>query len=140
MKKTDKRQREQENTWIGLTVALLRGGAVAVGVAILLLLVCAAAVSARWLGQQAMERCVVLSCVTASLIGSAVSVWKHREQALPLGLATGGMQFLLLLFLGILLYENAPVLQRVPGILCACLCGGAMAGILGRKTKKKRRR
>ena len=125
---------------MGVTGALAKGSAAALALTLMLLMGCAAAVSARWLGQQAMERCVVMVCIVGSLVGAAVAMRREREWAMALGLGTGGMLFLLLLALGILLYESAPVLEGVPGIFCACLCGGAMAGILGRKTKKKRRR
>lgn len=140
MKKADKRQREKGSAWPDAAGALLRGSAVAAGMSLLLLLGCAAAISAQWFGQQAMERCVVLSCIAASLVGAAVSVRNFREQAMLLGVGTGMIQFLLLLLLGLLLYDGSPNWPRVPSILCACLCGGIMAGILGRKTKKKRRR
>jgi hypothetical protein len=53
---------------------------------------------------------------------------------------TGLAQFLILLMLGALLYQDAPVSGEVPEILLACLCGGGMAGILGQSKKGKRRR
>ena len=140
MKKGGKRQEEKGGAWMGAAGELAKGSAVALGLALLLLMGCAAAVSAQWFGQQAMERCAVVVCITGALVGAAVSMRRNREWAMVLGLGTGGMLFLLLLSMGVLLYENAPVLEHMPSILCACLCGGAMAGILGRKPKKKRRR
>ena len=141
MKKTaGKRQEEQGSAWMGVMGSLLKGGLLALAVTLALLLLCAAAVSARWMSQAAMERCVVAVCVLGATVGGALSMRRHREAALVLGVGTGLMLFLLLLSAGILFYEEAPVVQSIPGILCACLCGGGIAGILGRKTKKKRRR
>ena len=140
MKKSAKRQEEKGSAWMGVTGALVKGSAAALCLTLLLLLGCAAAVSVQWLGQQAMDRCVVMSCIAGALVGAAISMRNAREWAMPLGLGTGMALFLLLLSMGILLYENSPVLDSVPGVFCACLCGGAMAGILGRKTKKTRRR
>ena len=141
MKKTaGKRQEEQGNAWMGVMGSLLKGGLLALAVTLALLLLCAWAVSVRWLNQAAMERCTVAVCVLGAVVGGAVAMRRHREIALLLGVGTGGMLFLFLLSAGVLLYEEAPVVNGIPGILCACLCGGGIAGILGRKTKKKRRR
>ena len=140
MKKGGKRQEEKGSAWVNVSGALAKGSAVALGLVLLILMGCAAAVSFRWIGQQGMERCAVLACVVGSLAGASVSMRHNREWAMALGIGTGGILFLLLLALGVLLYENAPVTSGIPGIFCACLCGGAMAGILGRKAKKKRRR
>lgn len=141
MKKTaGKRQEEQVNPWMGLMCALFKGGVLAFAVTLIILFLCAAAVSARWMSQTAMERAVIAVCVLGSLAGAAMAVRHDRELALVLGVGTGAMLFLLLLSAGVLLFEEAPVAQSGLGILCACLCGGGCAGILGRKTKKKRRR
>ena len=140
MPKNGKRQEGKNSSWMEIAVGLTKGCAVALGTTILLLFGCAAAVSARWLGQQTMERCVVMACVIGALVGAAVAMQNHRDWAMPLGIGTGGGLFLLLLTAGILFYENAPIPSGMTGIFCACLCGGGITGILGRKTKKKRRR
>ncbi len=140
MKKRGKRQEEQGSGWMEWMSSLLKGSVLALTVALFLLFGCSAAVSGGWLTQASMERAVLAVCVAGSLLGGVVSMRRRRELALPLGIGTGAAMFLMLLGFGALLFEDAPDLNRVPTILCACLCGGAMAGILGRKTKKKRRR
>ena len=60
--------------------------------------------------------------------------------ALRVGPGGGAVLFLLLLTAGLLVYDGATVANGGLGILCACLCGGAIPGILGRKPRKKRRR
>ncbi len=140
MKKSGKRQEEPGSAWMAVATALLQGGVLALAVTLLALFGCAAAVSAGVMGQGTMGRAAIAVCVLGALAGSAVSMRRRRELALPLGLGTGAVQFALLLAAGVLLYEDAPDLGSVPPVLCACLCGGACGGILGRKTKKKRRR
>ncbi len=140
MKKGGKRLEEKGSGLTAVAGSLAKGATVALGAALLLLMGCAAAVSAQWLGQQTMEGCMVMACILGALAGGFVAMSGHREWAMALGPGTGGMLFLMLLALGMLLYENAPILERVPSICSACLCGGTMAGILGRKSKKKRRR
>ena len=52
----------------------------------------------------------------------------------------GMVLFLLLITAGLIVYEGASIANGGAGILCACLCGGAIPGLLARKPKKKRRR
>ena len=57
--------------------------------------------------------------------------------------ATGGVLFLLLLTVGVLLFDAHSVEQGGIGLACGCLCGGAAAGLLGsgkKKSVKKKRR
>lgn len=140
MKKGGKRQDGQGGVWGGVLCALAKGSAAALLMTLLLLFGCSAAVSAQWLGQHSARQCVILTCVLGALGGSVVAMRNRREWAMGLGLGTGGALFLMLMSIGILLYESAPVPELVPENLFACLCGGAVAGILGRKPKKKRRR
>ena len=140
MPKKGKRQGKETGGWSGIFLAVGKGSGVALGVTALLLFCCAAAVSLGWITQVAAERCCILSCVLGTLAGGAVSVVGGRTWALPVGAATGMVEFLVLILLGLLFFEGAPAGSEIPEILLSCLCGGGMAGILGRKTKGKRRR
>ena len=57
-----------------------------------------------------------------------------------MGAGVGAILFLVLLSAGLLLFEDASVSNGGVPILLSCLCGGAMAGILGSRPKKKRKR
>ena len=48
--------------------------------------------------------------------------------------------FLLLLTVGVLLFESMSLEAGGLGLLCGGLCGGAAAGLMGSKPKKKRRK
>lgn len=139
MKKTGRRQEESGNGWMGVMAALLKGSVLALAVTLLVLFLCSAAVSAQWLSQSAAGRGVEAACVLGALAGGRLGVRKQRELSLALGLGTGGALFLLLLCGGVLLYESAPVTERMLSILLACLCGGAIAGILGRRGRRGKR-
>ena len=48
----------------------------------------------------------------------------------------GAVLFLLLLTAGMLAYDSASLEQGGTAILCACLCGGALAGLLGGRRRR----
>ncbi len=139
-KREGKRVEEKKGTGSTLPMALGKGSMTAVLAMAVFLLAGAGAVSAGILGQEMMGRWGFLSCVAGGLAGGWVAVRKERRWALPLGLGTGGILFLLLLLTGLVFYEGSPAAEGMLPVLCACLCGGGMAGILGRKNKKKRKR
>lgn len=140
MPKKGKRQGRETEGWKELLLAVGKGSVIALGLTVVLLFGCAAAVWMGWISQRIGERCCVLSCVLGTLVGGMVSVKGGRSWALPVGLATGLAEFFVLALLGMLVYQNVPMSGEVPEILLSCLCGGGMAGILGRGRKGKRRR
>ena len=139
-KREGKRVGEKKGTESIVPMALGKGSVTAVLVMAAFLLAGAGAVSAGVLGQEMMTRWGLLSCVAGGLSGGWAAMRKERRWALPLGIGTGGILFLLLLLTGVVFYEGNPAAENMPPVLCACLCGGGMAGILGRKNKKKRKR
>lgn len=140
MKKRDKRQEEGGNAWLNATCEILKGGVLAGIITIVSLLVCAILVSMGVLPVSAMEGAVLAVCVLGTLIGGVYAVGRSGGRRLLAGLGVGAVLFLLLLTAGLIAYEGASIANGGLGILCACLCGGAIPGILGRKPKKKRRR
>ena len=138
-KREGKRVEEKKGGEAVLVKALLKGGLIAAAVLLFFLPVGAAGVSLGLLGQEMMERWGILSCVAGGLTGGWMAVREERRMALILGLGTGGILFGLLLLTGLVL-GGTPSGGRMLPVLCACLCGGGMAGILGRKGKKKKKR
>ena len=123
--------------------AVLIGGGVAFLVCLAVLLLSSVAIAQGFLsGGHRYQMCVV-GCVTGGLIGGVWAVRHAPARGLLVGLATGGVLFLLVLTLSLLLYDAMSFENGGLGILCGALCGGAAAGILagrGGKPKKKRRR
>lgn len=139
-KREGKRLEEKKGTGSVISVSLGKGSVTAVLVMASILLAGAGMISAGILGQEIMGQWGILSCVAGGLAGGWTAVRKERRWAIPLGLGTGGILFLLLLLTGLIFYEGSPSAEHMLPVLCACLCGGGMAGILGRKNKKKRKR
>ena len=140
MKKRDRRQEEGGAAWLGAMCEVLKGGALAGVVTILSLLLCAVLVSMGALPVSAMAGAVPAVCVLGTLVGGIYAVSRSGGHSVPAGIGVGAVLFLLLLTAGLIVYDGASVANGGAGILCACLCGGAIPGILGRKPKKKRRR
>ena len=140
MKNGDRRREDGGGSWLNAVCEILTGGVLAGVVTLLALLVCAILVSIGLLPVSAMEGGVLAVCALGALIGGIYAVRQSGTRPLAAGLGVGVVLFLLLLTAGLIAYEGASVANGGVSILCACLCGGAVPGILGRKPKKKRRR
>ena len=139
MKKREKGREDGGGLWFNAVCEVLKGGVLAGVVTILALLLCSVLVSMGVIPVEAMEGTVLAVCVLGTLVGGIYAV-RRSGAALAAGLGVGAVLFLLLLTAGLLAYGGASVANGGVSILCACLCGGAIPGILGRKPKKKRRR
>lgn len=140
MKKRERRSEESGNQWLNAVCEVLKGGVLAGVTTLLALLLCAVLVSAGVIPVSAMYGAVLSVCVMGSLVGGAYAVRRVHCRSLLGGLGAGAVLFLLLLTAGLIAFEGASVANGGAGILCACLCGGAIPGLLARNPKKKRRR
>ena len=144
-KKPRERRREgkpEEPGGLWLTVAreLLKGGVVAALAAVLALGVCALLISGGVIPEGAMDRAALAAGVLGALMGGLLAVRKVGRSTLLVGVGVGAILFLILLSAGLLLFEDTLVSNGGLSVLMSCLCGGAMAGILGSRPKKKRKR
>ena len=137
MRKTEE---EQGAKLVRFMSGLLVGGITSVVACIMFLLVCSIGISVGAIGEGQMYQLTVASCVFGSFLGGVVAVRKCGTAALPVGIAVGGIGFLLMLTAGVLLYGPEIGEGRGLGLLLGSLCGGAAAGLLGGKRKKRRRR
>ena len=139
MKKREKGREDGGGLWVNAVCEVLKGGVLAGVVTILALLLCSVLVSMGVIPVEAMEGTVLAVCVLGTLVGGIYAV-RRSGAALAAGLGVGAVLFLLLMTAGLIACEGASVANGGVSVLCACLCGGAIPGILGRKPKKKRRR
>ena len=140
MKKKERRPKEMGSQWLNAMCEVLKGGVLAGVASILALLLCAVLVSAGVLPVNGMYGAVLAACALGAFAGGIYAVRHVEGRSLLAGLGVGVVLFLLLLTAGFIVYQGASVANGGAGILCACLCGGAIPGLLGRKPKKKRRR
>lgn len=140
MSGTRKREQSQGTAWLNGMLEMLKGGVWGVGISLLVL---GAAACLVWLGllsNGAAGRAVVAACLAGGFVGGLIAVRKGKLAPLPEGLGTGVVLFLLLLTAGVVIYGALPGLQTGGVVAGACLCGGGLAGVLGRGGGKKRRK
>lgn len=140
MKKQERRQEKTGSLWVDPMCDLLKGSALAGISAILLLLLGAILISSGVLKERWIDGTVLTVCVFAALVGGLYAVKRIGKRTLLVGLGVGMVLFLLLLAAGVLAYGATSMGDSGTGVLCACVCGGGIAGILGSTPKKKRRR
>ena len=131
-----KKEEEQSAKLVRCGMGLLLGGGTALAVCLAFLLGASAAVSGGLAGEELMVQLTSVGCVLGAFAGGVLAVRRCGSRALPVGLATGAVLFLLLLTVGTLCYETASLESGGIGLLCGCLCGGAAAGLTGGGKKK----
>lgn len=119
---------------------VLLGGVVAFAVCLIVLTLCSVGISAGWIQEGLMYQLSVAGCVVGAFMGAVLAVRRCGARALIVGLSTGAVLFLLLLTGGVLFFEHMSLESGGLGLLCGALCGGALAGILGSKPHKKKRK
>ena len=122
-------------------LSALVGGCIVPAMAIVLLLLCAAMISAGMLGQTVGTSPVIGGCVRGGLSGGIFTGVRWGRRRLAAGLTAAAIGFLLLLLIRFVFFDAADAWWNAPGIPAGCLCGGAISGLLpgGKKKKKKRR-
>ena len=137
MRKTEE---DQGTRLVRAMTNILLGGVVALAVCLMFLFLCSIGISGGWLQEGLMYQMAVVSCVISGFAGAMTAVRRCGSRALIVGLAVGAVFFLLLLTVGVLLFESMSLEAGGLGLLCGGLCGGAAAGLMGSKPKKKRRK
>lgn len=132
---------EEQGVWaLRCMTQVLIGAAIAGAVSLLFLFVCALFISGGYLSQEHTGVLSVCACVLGSLVGGVTAVSRCKGRSLIVGLLTGAVLFLILLTVGLLVYKSVAIEEGGLPLGCGCLCGGAMAGLLGARPKKKRRK
>ena len=120
--------------------SILVGGIVSLGISIIILFLCSIGISSGWLNNQRMMQYTIGACVIGGFCGATFSVLRVRSKRLFVGLLASCIQFLLILSVGFLAFPAVSVAEHGAGIATGCLVGGVLAGFLGGKPKKKRRK
>ncbi len=135
-----KNEDEQGARLVRHVLDVLLGAGAALLVCFLFLLLASVGVSHGWLKEDLMYQLAVVGCVLGSFAGGALAVGRCGSRGLVVGVLVGIVFFLLLMTAGLLIYGSIAPEEGGLGLLSGSLCGGAAAGLLGRKPAKRKRR
>lgn len=130
---------DQGKKLIRYALGIVIGGVLALAVCLVLLLLASVGISLGWLGEENMYQITILGCVFGCFVGGLTAVRKCGARGLLVGLAVGGVYFLLLLTVGLLFFDTMTPEAGGIGLLCGSLCGGAAAGLLGGGQKRRKK-
>lgn len=137
---TRKREQPQGAVWLDGMLDLLKGGALGACAALVTLGVAACLIWSGLLANSRSGSAVVAACLLGGFAGGLLAIRRGTLAALPGGLGAGAVLFLLLLTAGTLVCDTLPALRSGGVVAGACLCGGGLAGVLGRSGGSKKRR
>lgn len=124
---------------VQMTTAAVLGGLLALGVALMVLLGGAIAVSNGILRDDVSPQITAAACVLGCLCGGLLSGMRWGSRYLLAGLAAGAVCYLLILAVGLLMSDGLELGLQALIELAGCLCGGGIAGVLGGRKKGKKR-
>lgn len=130
MRKNARETKREQAAWVGPMLELVKGGAIAVGSCVVILLITAALMYAGLLGRGTEENCVVAACLLGALIGGIYAVSRCGRAALPVGVGTGAVEWMILLSVGALFFGGVSGAGGLWSTAGGCLCGGLLAGVL----------
>lgn len=123
---------------VQMATGVALGGLLALGVELMILLLSALAVSNGVLKEDAAPQITAAACVIGCFCGGLLACARWKSRRLLGGLAVGAVCYLLILAVGLLMSDGIALNAQALIELAGCLCGGALAGMLGSRRKKKR--
>lgn len=135
-----KREDEHGAGVLSFMGCVLLAGVLALAVCIALLFLLSLLISSGHLSSAGLMRYTIAACAVSSFLGGLFAVSRYRVKVLLVGAGTGIVLFLLLLTAGFVLYTDVSLDNHGAGLFCAALLGGMLAGLIGGKQKKKRRK
>ena len=123
---------------VQMATGVALGGLLALGIELAVLLLGAAAVSNGILKEDAAPQLTAAACVLGCFGGGLLACARWKSRRLLGGLAAGVVCYLLILAVGLLMSDGLTLGVQALVELAGCLCGGALAGMLGGGKRKKR--
>ena len=123
---------------VQMATGVALGGLLALGIQLVILLLGSLAVSNGIWKEDAAPQLTAAACVLGCFGGGLLACSKWKSQRLLGGLITGAVCYLLILAVGLLMSDTLVFGLQALIELAGCLCGGALAGMLGGGKKKKR--
>lgn len=129
---------EQKNM-AQIAIKIFQGVFIALIVMFLLLFMSAFILSAGILDTSMMHSLAIISCSIGIFVGALLSVRRCGQRSIPVGIGVGVVCFLILLIFAPVCSIKIQFGTNQFLLLFLCLCSGALAGIVGKKKRKRRR-
>ena len=129
---------ERGTNAVQMATGVALGGLLALGIELMILLLGSLAVSNGILKEDAAPQLTAAACVLGCFGGGLLACARWKSRRLLGGLAAGVVGDLLILAVGLLMSEGLTLGVQTLVELAGCLCGGALAGMLGGGKRKKR--
>ena len=123
---------------VQMATGVALGGLLALGIQLVILLLGSLAVSNGIWKEDAAPQLTAGACVLGCFGGGLLACSRWKSRRLLGGLITGAVCYLLILAVGLLMSDTLVFGLQALIELAGCLCGGALAGMLGGGKKKKR--
>ena len=123
---------------VQMATGVALGGLLALGIELVILLLGSVAVSNGILREAAAPQLTAAACVLGCFGGGLLACARWKSRRVLGGLAAGVVCFLLILAVGMLMSDDLVLGSQALIELAGCLCGGALAGMLGGGKRKKR--
>lgn len=133
-----KREEEHGARLIHLLTCILAGGGIAFGLSIAALVAGAALIASGRLPEDVMDQVTICAAVLGCFIGGLYGVLCVKSRVLLVGLAVGVVFYLLWMTAGLITSGTVSGMGSLR-LLCCGLLGGAAAGFLGARPKKRRK-
>lgn len=131
--------RTEQKSTLKIVTHMLSGVLTALIITTLFLFLFAVIISSGGMDLDSAKQLAIAACAVGTLIGGAVAVRLCRKRALPVGAGVGAIYFVILLLLAPLFTDEVVYGACQLPLLFACLCAGALAGLMMGKKRKKRR-
>lgn len=129
---------ERGTNAVQMATGVALGGLLALGIELMILLLGSLAVSNGILKENAAPQLTAAACVLGCFGGGLLACARWKSRRLLGGLAAGAVCYLLILAVGLLMSDGLTLGVQTLVELAGCLCGGALAGMLGGGKRKKR--
>ena len=116
------------------------GAIVAMAACLVIIALGSFGVSHGWIAENNMKHFTIFACAFGCFIGGIFSSTKLKANTLLAGIFVSAIVFAVKLLLGLLIYPEISIEEGGLALLLADLIGGALAGILCGKKKKKKRK
>ncbi len=123
---------------VQMATGVALGGLLALGIELMILLLGSLAISNGILKEDAVPQVTAAACVLGCFGGGLLACARWKSRRLLGGLITGVVCCLLILAVGLLMSDDLVLGAQTLIELAGCLCGGALAGMLGGGKRKKR--